>query len=763
MAELPEYRKQRAIEPAPVVQGVREAYNATGEVSSMIAEIGSQIAQNAANEMAAIKGQQAAEKNPGKKLLPAWTESDKHFQEAFKKEAYSNSAFAATQLIQKQQLLFEQNPSTFTLQLYEKNLIPGLQNIINNSPEGIRNQLQKSTMESYNQSYFDATRAVVAKNRADMISNTKARIDENYKNIYNSAKDGFGIDAKNKYDTLMADISSLKANGGADAQQIATMKDTAKNMLSTGKYNGMVATAYRGGEQDAADFIRDFANNKPSNRTPIEHEFIVKNMLNEYTRLQGESADSKHLALMDYKNDIDQNTLTPTKLAEAPQVLGDAGFKQFTKDYNKAVRDNAISAEISFAAFNGQQLGGYTTEQVNKAFDGTVKAAQQAYAAAGKEFGYIQRIQLAEPYKDNRLHIVGETRNKILRGSAQDIAEASIAIKRSDAKQSGYLDDIGDEARAIAVMFEVNSVDKTKNIEDIAVETRKKIRDISPEDLKQRGIKFAQMTAKSGAWMSSNPGEKYKLYDTNALQDKLSNDLGFGHWVGSPDKIPTQLVAEYKAAMKHGYDLTEDLEYAHDNAIRLLKMKSGKSDINGESRPTLFPLEKTFPFKSITRLRNDAVVEISDKFVEQEKLFTKGKTSSYYKFANDALKPGHKENYIYDNPVFNGKKIKIVRVYKNRNNETVEQPGYMEIGYDQLTGINTGGNQFPSYPIQFAPEKGKTIDIYDPNETSVELRFYPALADKKEAEIKKNRIIHDKFRKIAFQLELDADFEFGER
>ena len=745
MAELPQYHKQRAIEPAPVVQGVREAYNATGESVSMMGEIGTHIAQDAANKMSALRGIEEAKNNPGKKLLPAWTESDKHFQEAFEKEAYSNSAFAATQLIQKQQLLFDQNPSTATLQLYEKNLTVGLQDIVNNAPEGIRNHVQKSLMESYNQSYFNATRTMLAKNRKDMISNTKVRIDENYKNIYNSAREGFGLDAKNKYDTLISDISSLQANGGADAEQVAAMKDTAKNMLSTGKYNGMVATAYRGGEQNAADFIRDFANNKPANRTPIEHDFIVKNMLQEYHRLQGESADSKHLALMDYENDLEANTLTPTKLADAPNVLGDKGFKQFTQKYNKAIADSRIYSEISNSVLKGENLYQYTGEQVNKAFNRTVNFAKQAYEQQGKEFGYLQRAQFAESYKDDRLRIVSETRDKILNGSAQDISEASIAIKRSDAKESAYLNNVGEEARAIADLYALYSLDKTKNPEDVAKEARLQVRKISPEDLSQRKLKLATITKKDGS------ESKYKLYDPVGLQEKLLDDLGLKRgiwgtqWAHTQGKAPTQLVADYKRAVAAGYNLTENMELAHNNAIRLLKRECGETKANGKKEVTMFPLEKVFPYKSITRLRNDAVVETSVKFVEQEEAFKKGQASSYYKFDKDALKGNFKEDYIYDDPIYNGKQINIIRVYRNAD-KLVEEKGYFEIGYDQMTGMNTAGNQFPSYPLQFAPADGsQKKDIYDPKYPATELRFTPELPSIKEAEIKKGKILRDQF------------------
>ena len=158
MADLPEYTRRHETTPIakkqpmipgvsihfPEFHGIQETFNQIGKSTSYIGEIGAAIAQNAANQLATIRGTEEAKNNPSRNLLPAFTESDKYFKEAFEKETFSNASFAASKLIQNQLLLAEQNPNSNTFELFQKNVTNGLEQIINAAPESIRNNLQKT-------------------------------------------------------------------------------------------------------------------------------------------------------------------------------------------------------------------------------------------------------------------------------------------------------------------------------------------------------------------------------------------------------------------------------------------------------------------------------------------------------------------------------------------------------------------------------------------------------------------------------------------
>ena len=118
--------------------------------------------------------------------------------------------------------------------------------------------------------------------------------------------------------------------------------------------------------------------------------------------------------------------------------------------------------------------------------------------------------------------------------------------------------------------------------------------------------------------------------------------MGNKWWPFYNYKTPSILVAEYQNAMLNGFLISENLELSHKNAIRLLKLKSGMTNFNGRKENTVLPMEKTFPYKPITRLRNDLVVEVAPIFDKQKELFDKG-APYYFKFSDGTLKDRYKK------------------------------------------------------------------------------------------------------------------------
>ena len=136
MPELPEYKKQRhTVEPAPIVSGIQSTYNNMAKGTEWIGRMGASIAQNAANQLATLKGEEEAINNPNRQLFPAFTEADSHFVKAFENEAYNGAVQSANQLLQKQyETVLSQPLSSESLALFEKNSVVGLDNIMQSAP-----------------------------------------------------------------------------------------------------------------------------------------------------------------------------------------------------------------------------------------------------------------------------------------------------------------------------------------------------------------------------------------------------------------------------------------------------------------------------------------------------------------------------------------------------------------------------------------------------------------------------------------------------
>ncbi len=744
MSDLPVYQKHRAIEPAPVVGGFRETYSQLGKATSIIGEVGARMAQSASNQFATIKGQEAAERNPGMKLMPAFTESDKHFQQAFEKQAYNDAVSSNQQLLQKLYTTTMSQPLTAdSANLFTNNYSQGSSAILQNVPQSIRTTLQNNFQDSYNKFNFNLQNQLAHQSQQNLIGSFQNNFNTSLESLYSDAYGGFSDSAKKTLDDETSNVDFAFSQNYIDIKEAKHLKDMLQETHTLGYHNGVIANkfAQKNGEEVAAKYIANFGKNNPD-ISSIKKVKIEEKMLKEFHRLKAMKADNENIEYLNFAIESNNNGgLPPASLERAQDVLGSHAFKKLLY---KETKNNAIYAKISASTKNGEFLEGlYKSKDVQNSYDRMVNVAAQDYASKGMEFGFLDKVMIAEQFNDSRLQIVKEIKNKALNGSAKDIEEASIAMKRNGRinehdKKVKYLDGIGSEARFVAGLYDLHSSDKTKSPEEHAEFARKKVNSMNPREVEAADEIFDQITKKKGT------EARYKLYDTVALSEKLSKDLRLKGWF-KDGKVPGELIGAYKDAMLNGYRLTSNMELSHDEAIRLLKLKCGKTKANGKTQDTMYPLENTFPFKTINRQRNDLVIQVEPIFKSKEELFKKGSGSEYFKFAEGALKLGYQEDYVFDSPIFKSKEINVVRVYKSPDGkQIIEEPGYLETKADYKTGMPSMG--IPSYSIVFKRKDAKNTllpEITVTNQDGFGIRYLPTVTNKEDNEIKFNKLKKD--------------------
>jgi hypothetical protein len=716
--ELPEYKKQRSIESAPIVTGYREAYNSMSAVSTKIGEIGSQIAQNAANQMAAIKGQEAAEKNPSQTLLPAWTESDKHFKEAFEKEAVSNAAFSITQLIQKQQLLAIKNLNTTSLGLFDKNVNTGIDGITNNVPQHLRNSFKKAAQETYNSSYFDLAKAVAAKDRDELIGSSKVKINENLKNMYNYHMSGFSLEAEKTFNGIDSDID----NGQFTPEEKAAFKETNKNTFLLGKYNEKLTGIYNreGGENEsgASEYIRHF-NKSGHGLTQQEAEFVVSNMNNQLHTLMQTSSTNRILRLAKLQEDrINNITPPPTAL---PQIKKDLGQIEYTKFLNSLSKKNKTEEKKAITA---QKIGKRLSENKNLLYftGGEVKetflnALETKEKETGKPTSFEDEMYMSEYFNDNRTGFKAQVEDNLYHGSPAQAEQAIKAIKRTEGNiNSRHLDGVDNNAILVADLYETQLADETVLPSDALKFARDQVINVNPKIREERNNIFNSLTGRDGEDWNSIDGKSKHLRKIMDGWDKSSFS----------DGTLDEALNDFGKQLNKFFVLCGNMKVAEKRTKNILGKKYKVTYFNGKKQVMKHAPDGYIAPENMPAAENEFILDSITVFNAQKKAYDNKNPATlfYYRFAKDQIKPTdsgiditkerlHKEGWM---SFLSNKKI-VEKIYTLPDGKEVVEKGSLQIDADELTkapsmqiteqqpGKYSTKIELPSYPVVWISEK----------------------------------------------------------
>ena len=503
MAELPEYQKQRhTIEPAPVVQGVIEAYNTVGKSTSIIGEVGSQIAQNAANQLATVRGEEEAIRNPGRQLLPAFTEADSNFVKAFEQQAYNSAISSSNQLLQKQYANIMSEPlSSSSLELFEKNSMEGLEGIIQNVPQSIRSKLKHDFLNSYNINYFSISKQLAHKNQKELSENFNSQFNQDLRSTVEKIKLGFLDDATTTKERVLENINTAEDSRLISKAEAQSYREMAELSFKTANYVNNVDQKYKTSEKESIDYIRNFFEKPPSNLTPSEHASISKSMLDAFHRNEIMTKGSKALNALELHNAIDNGTVTEAELPLWKDKVGDEEFLKAMGRFEKQQGKLRQNRELAFNAMEAKMNGGDTTfwedQEVKGAEEGLLK-----YFADGKPQGKGLDIQDYENaaiiLNDPRCDFSKNVQRMALSGNPDSLQQASALIGHHDAdKKNHYLDGLSKEARAIVTSYINESIANSGKLspEEIAMKVRNDVLNVSKQDMEAREVNFKKKTS----------------------------------------------------------------------------------------------------------------------------------------------------------------------------------------------------------------------------------------------------------------------------
>lgn len=742
MAELPEYRKQRAIEPAPIVQGVREAYNATSATSSMIGEIGTQIAQNAANQMATIRGQQAAEKNPGKKLLPAFTEADKHFQQAFEQQAYDGAIYSANNMLQKQYQLIASKPlSGASAGLFEKNVMPALNNILQNTPETLRPKLKLAMMTSYDHTFFKLSKDISKQAMKEIKFNLNQHLDQNLHMIIDNNSDNFKEDAKKITKQSIQAINEAEKAGTLSSRQAQSRRDSFaiayQSSLEKAEISGMFENEEENAEKKAYQKLHEFKQNPPKSISKGAHQTIVADMENQiHTEVNNKLKDEDD-KFLEMQNKDREGKLTPSDIADLGSDMGSANWNKINK--LRRVGDKKVQAllmsevEISKTIRAGRNTENeFTPNEVNNF--ARVKTAD-FINKHGRQPNLMEVANIYRVINDSRGNFAHEINRLMEYGDASKAAEAAAVVGYySSDKQAKFLNKVSSRSRLIAKTYESIRTSNEELSPQEALESARKQTpgSLSEEDQKKRlqllentegpkSVRFAD-ASKEVLQLANDMRDEY-FYGFKKGRSFVEDDMLEG------GRVPIKLFTEYETETNRLFANNEiSLKEAKEEAATLVTKNWGVSNFDGEQAIRKHPIDRKLAQNniSIVQGKNKMVGDLGPILVQQKKMYENNQVPYYFDFAPGELVEDTDKLWdallLAGKPIYTHKRILANRVQRTLKGGTIVQEGYIVVDSDRKTLLTND----ESYPVYWQPKKGgNKIPIYDVNNRGANWRFSP--------------------------------------
>ena len=184
MADLPEYKNRVAIEPGQVSTGWSQTLGDSAKSLAVIGELGMQVAQQSANNLAKEVGYQAG-KTPGLELLPSFTETDAEFAQAYHQQEYNIAKNNASIFLEKAAFDAAKNPSAQSIAMFEEQTKEYLHNNIESLSTNTKRELMPKLEQAFIQSKLNLEGAVFKKAQQFQQENFKTGINDAVKDINN--------------------------------------------------------------------------------------------------------------------------------------------------------------------------------------------------------------------------------------------------------------------------------------------------------------------------------------------------------------------------------------------------------------------------------------------------------------------------------------------------------------------------------------------------------------------------------------------------
>lgn len=596
-----------------------------------LGEFGAKLAITASTTLAQKRGYEAG-LNPHGTYLPALTQTDKAFQDAYVAQSQNTLGLQATKMMQEGQaeLAKAWKLTPDMLASYTKNMSEGLNDIISNAPM----QAQPGLAAQFNNALMQSTGSLnlkmIGQQKQQALQDATLFNNSQLSSIYEAARGGNFDAAEKMHNDMVARNKSMAATGMISPTQADATAKSARMSLYTGLYTGEAIKAFNNKQSD--QFLADLLNKKPEGMNSLEWESIARNVMGE-VQLQESFQQRNETSLYSEANRLlNEGLLTPefiTQLEE--QSTSKPRFNNFMAQVAAYQRKNHKSnqqvADLIPQWTNPYQMAIASNKVKNMALVQAGQDVQQRAADNGRTLDDFEAQAEAMSTAGGPIqHFTDQMNAGFLSGNPQLMTRnlnVYRALRNSNPKVLNGMD-----KKALAMMTNFESQMEDGNAPDIAAQKAQEVvQQKTPEQMEIN-------TALVRQWESSTVNTPSRL---NSWASQFA-DLGDGAKINNLPYFAIHLKNIFKSNMEL---LNGDIQGATKMTREGIERAWGVTNVNGKPEYVFQPIEKTIGLDEGANplIKNDIYEQIQKQIEPMKLAFEEGKKkndqrmSFYYRLA----------------------------------------------------------------------------------------------------------------------------------
>jgi|GEM_PF-1078113 len=614
--------------------GVTDFHQSLNEFASeanTLGQIGSKIAQTAANSFSEKMGYESGE-NPTGNLFPAMTESGKHYEAAYKASAQASLGTKLNSLLSEGQIELAKLPKLTpdAIQSFNDNMPKGAQSIFDLAPDDVKVSLRKSFENSMTQINGSLNTKMISRQRKAEHDNQIGSGNSGTLNIYDTAMSGDISGAADELQSLMENNQRSLDAGLISQKEHDVINSQALSSLHKGQYNNLLSVAQSQGKED--EFLSALAENKPNELNYQQWEEVKGSVIKQNKAASYLRKSEQQALIAAYKI---KDVITPDNVITLKDKLTDTQFYKFMYDYKvKSIgriqkedsRQNTMkvwSDSKGFSALSNKEKSeglAATTKSIQKNMVDPESGAplyseDQAERAAVKAAGgpipsYVDGVEA-----------------QMLSGNGEQMTMAVEAYEDINRNHPNNLP-LSTRAKATMLAF-TDRLQKTGESNLAAQEASQIISNKSSEQLEFA----AKMTADYG---KTN-------FKTSAMVMKFAKNLNGINL----NELQSEYEYAYEAKRRFNENLSLTMSESSAKKLTQEEMASlyGHTNVNGKKQLVKFPIERTVNMpetkSSSAIINSDIAAQLKAQYAETNRLYDEigengqRKSPFYFRITNE--------------------------------------------------------------------------------------------------------------------------------
>lgn len=612
--------------PAPYTQ----AFDNMALMPTALGQFGAKLAINASTALAQKRGYEAG-LNPSGTLLPALTQTDKAYADAYLSQAQNTLGLQATKLMQEGQaeLAKAWRLTPDMLKAYTQNMSQGLNDIINNAPMQAQPALANQFNNALMQSTGSLNQKMIGQQKTQALQDAALFNTSQLQSMYEAARAGDVDSAQKTHNDMLARTKAMKSSGMITPLQAESNDKSARMSLYTGIYTGEALKAFQNKTQD--QFLADLLAKKPEGMNSLEWESIASNVMHEVQVTESFQARNEASLYSEGNRLLNEGLLTSDFIAQLKsQTTSKTRFNNFMAQVavqqRKNYKTNDAVMRLTPLWTNADAMAQADNKTKNITLIQKAQDVQQRAADLGRTLDDFQAQAEAMSTAASPVQAFTQQMNAgFLSGNPQLMMRNLNAYRALNKANARVLIDMEPKAEAMMTAFE--SQMENGNATDVAALNASET--VLRKTKEQNEINTDLITA----WRNSvnTPSS------LNSWASKLA-DIPSGAKINNLPFFATHLKNIFETNMKL---LNGDIEGATKMTREGIERAWGVTSINGKEEYAFQPIEKTIGLDAGANplIQHDLYEQIARQIEPMKKAFDEGqdkkdnRLSFYYRLA----------------------------------------------------------------------------------------------------------------------------------